>query len=83
MKNQHKLQPSLSEVIAWVTYAGEILHSGFYQEHQIQFKNEIDLVTEMDQKSKKYLIEQIQDHFPNHAIVTEESGLINENYDFC
>ena len=37
-------------------------------------QNDIDLVTEADLASERYIIGQINTHFPRHAILAEESG---------
>jgi myo-inositol-1(or 4)-monophosphatase len=41
---------------------------------KITHKGDIDLVTEVDIGSEKRIIEVIQTHFPNHAILSEEQG---------
>jgi myo-inositol-1(or 4)-monophosphatase len=38
-------------------------------------QNDIDLVTEADLASEKFIIEQIRSHYPRHAILAEESGV--------
>tara|TARA_Y100001960_G_scaffold76688_1_gene81912 strand:+ start:4 stop:822 length:819 start_codon:yes stop_codon:yes gene_type:complete len=42
----------------------------------------IDLVTKADIESEKYLIEQIQNNFPDHSIVSEESGEISKDSEY-
>lgn len=41
-----------------------------------QSKSDNDLVTEADHAVDKFLIETIHQHFPEHSIITEESGLV-------
>ena len=36
----------------------------------------IDLLTEADKKSEKYIINQIKSNYPTHSILSEESGEI-------
>jgi myo-inositol-1(or 4)-monophosphatase len=40
----------------------------------IEFKNEKDLVTEVDKAVERYLIDEIRRRFPSHGILAEESG---------
>ena len=42
-------RPFLQDVEALARAAGKILRDGYEQEHDIKFKGEIDLVTEIDQ----------------------------------
>lgn len=59
--------------------AGEILRAGFGEQNHVQHKGEIDLVTEVDLRSEKYLLDQIGKKFPEHKILAEESGEIQGN----
>lgn len=55
--------------------AGTILKEGFGTDYTISSKSQIhDLVTEYDHKSEAIIIETIRSSFPNHQILTEESG---------
>lgn len=54
--------------------AGALLLEGFQKPHEIRFKGEIDLVTEMDLASEAAIIEAIEERYPDHAILAEESG---------
>ncbi len=69
------MNPTLEEVEALARQAGEILREGFGQNHRVEFKGELDLVTEMDRRSESFLIEQIRRRFPRHSVIAEESGL--------
>jgi myo-inositol-1(or 4)-monophosphatase len=68
--------PTLSEIERLARQAGEILRGGYEQEHQVDYKGAIDLVTEIDHLSEKYLLGEIQKNFPGHQIVSEEAGLL-------
>jgi len=58
-----------------ITYqAGEILQSGFGKQHQVEFKGEIDLVTEIDHRSEEFILSEISKRFPGHAVLSEESA---------
>ena len=67
-------QPTLDQVIAWAKQAGELVRTGFEDEHTIGYKGAVDVVTESDKKSEEYLLGQIKLAFPHHAVLTEESG---------
>jgi myo-inositol-1(or 4)-monophosphatase len=54
--------------------AGQILLEKFGRKIDIQKKGDINLVTEADLASEKYIIEKIKSHYPKHAILAEESG---------
>ena len=69
------MRPTLAEVKSWAGEAGEILLANFRQRHQIRYKGRFDLVTEADTASEALIIQKIRTHYPNHEIVTEESGL--------
>ena len=61
--------------------AGAILHDGYNTDHQVDYKGVIDLVTEIDHQSEKYLLGEVQRDFPDHHIFSEESGTIEGNDD--
>ncbi|MFV0388231.1 MAG: inositol monophosphatase family protein [Pyrinomonadaceae bacterium] len=54
--------------------AGAILLEKFGKKIEISKKGEINLVTEADLASEKFIIEQIRTFHPNHSILAEESG---------
>ncbi len=54
--------------------AGQILLEKFGRKINIQKKGDINLVTEADFASEKYIIEKIKSHYPRHSILAEESG---------
>ncbi len=66
--------PTLNDVTELARNAGEILRVGFGQVHQIDFKGEIDLVTEVDHQSEDYILGEISKRFPGHRVFSEESG---------
>ena len=53
--------------------AGRILVERFGRITQISNKGEIDLVTEADLATERFIIERIKSHYPRHAILAEES----------
>jgi myo-inositol-1(or 4)-monophosphatase len=70
------MQPSLSYVENLARQSGAILRAGYDTEHQVGYKGVIDLVTEVDHLSEKFLLGEIQRDFPEHHIFSEESGVI-------
>lgn len=54
--------------------AGRILRENYGRAKHIRFKGEVDLVTEIDERSEALIVERIQRNFPSHNILSEESG---------
>ena len=75
--------PTISDLESLARGAGEILRQGFIRRpgiegsQKVDYKGEIDLVTEIDRRSDAYLIGELTRHFPDHRIVTEESGALS------
>ena len=70
------MEPTLSDLQRLARQAGEILRLGYEQEHQVDYKGAIDLVTEIDHQSEDFVLGEIQRLFPGHQIVSEEIGLV-------
>ncbi len=70
------MNPTLNDLERLARGAGAILRDGYSKEHKISYKGVIDLVTEVDHASEAYLLKEIQTHFPESHILTEESGEI-------
>jgi myo-inositol-1(or 4)-monophosphatase len=66
--------PTLTYIERLARQAGQILRAGYQQEHQVDYKGVIDLVTEIDRQSEDYLLGEIRKDFPDHHILAEESG---------
>jgi myo-inositol-1(or 4)-monophosphatase len=73
------MQPTLSYVENIARQAGAILRAGYDKEHQVGYKGVIDLVTEVDHQSEKFLLGEVQKDFPDHHIFSEETGIIQGN----
>ncbi|MBA4420326.1 MAG: inositol monophosphatase [Anaerolinea sp.] len=67
-------RPTLDEVEHIAREAGQLLMTRFGQKHNIHFKGEVDLVTEADYLSEKYILDYLLKHYPSHQVITEESG---------
>lgn len=66
--------PSLTDLEQLARRAGQILRAAYEQEHQIDYKGVIDLVTEVDHQSEDLILTEIRRLFPGHRILAEESG---------
>ena len=66
--------PTLAYIERLARQAGQILRAGYQQEHKVDYKGVIDLVTEVDRQSEDYLLGEIRRDFPDHHILSEESG---------
>lgn len=66
--------PILSEIESLARAAGQILRNGYEKDHDVQFKGVIDLVTEIDHQSEKFLLNEISQRWPDSRFVAEESG---------
>lgn len=73
------MQPTLSYVENLARQSGAILRAGYNKEHQVGYKGVIDLVTEVDHASEKFLLGEVQKDFPGHHILSEETGIIQGN----
>jgi myo-inositol-1(or 4)-monophosphatase len=73
------MQPTLSYLEDLARAAGAILRAGYEQEHEINYKGVIDLVTEVDHRSEAFLLGEVQKDFSDHHIFSEESGVIQGN----
>src|SRR5690349_22567739 len=73
------MQPTLSYVENLARQAGAILRASYNKDHQVGYKGVIDLVTEVDHQSERFLLGEIQKDFPDHHIFSEESGVIQGN----
>ncbi len=61
--------------------AGKLLNDRLTDKHQIGFKGEIDLVTEMDIAAEKLIVNTIHTAYPDAEILTEEEGLLGAHSD--
>lgn len=69
-----ELQPVLTDLERLARQAGAILAAGYEKEHRIDFKGEIDLVTEIDHRSEAFLLGELGRSFAGHRVLAEESG---------
>ncbi|MFW5928336.1 MAG: inositol monophosphatase family protein [Thermoplasmatota archaeon] len=62
--------------------AGKIITENFGERLEVDHKGKYDLVTKMDMKSEKYIVDSINERFPDHDIVTEETDLEKTGSDY-
>jgi myo-inositol-1(or 4)-monophosphatase len=73
--------PTLTDLENLARGAGEILRvgyqprPGFGPAMRVDYKGEIDLVTEVDHESEAYILGEIERRFPQDSIASEESGV--------
>lgn len=68
----------LSAAVFIAKKAGSLLRENMERDVHIEFKGDIDLVTEMDKKSEKMITQYLEEQFPSHNIVAEEGGGIDQ-----
>jgi myo-inositol-1(or 4)-monophosphatase len=56
--------------------AGDVLKHFMRREKQVEFKGRANLVTAADRESEALIIGRIQERYPRHAILAEESGAL-------
>lgn len=54
--------------------AGSLLLPYFYGRVAVEYKGDVDLVTEADRASEAFILQRLQELFPDHGVVAEESG---------
>ncbi len=69
--------PLLTDLERMARQAGSILSEGYETDLRVDYKGEIDLVTEFDRRSEDYLLGEIARNFPTHSVMAEETGGIN------
>lgn len=62
--------------------AGRILLDGWRRPKSIEYKGEINLVTDYDLASEKVIVGKIRDAYPDHEILAEESGEVGNKSDY-
>jgi myo-inositol-1(or 4)-monophosphatase len=73
----------IKDILEIAKIAGEIIRQGFGKNFQIEYKtNEKNLVTEIDKKTEKVIMDFISKKYPTHNILTEESGEHKKGSDY-
>jgi myo-inositol-1(or 4)-monophosphatase len=78
------MNPFLQAAVDIAREAGAILRDGYERPKEIEYKGEVDLVTESDRRSEELVVSRLRDSFPDHGIVAEEgSGRAAEGAKYC
>ncbi len=72
----------LPDIAAIAREAGALLLKYFHQRVKIEYKGDVDLVTEADRNSEKLIVERIKARWPGHDIVGEEGTRTAFNSDY-
>ncbi len=67
----------VARIASWE--AGRIIKKGFSSTQRVEWKDDIDPVTECDREAERVIRETISAHFPEHAILGEEGGENHSN----
>ncbi len=54
--------------------AGAVIRHGFGERHSVEYKEEAELVTEVDEDAERKIKDVLGKAFPDHGMLTEESG---------
>lgn len=63
--------------------AGSLLLPFFERRVKVEYKGEVDLVTEADRASEAFILERLRAYFPDHAVVAEETGGHEADSPYC
>lgn len=75
--------PSLKDIaIKAAKKAGKLLKENLNKEKKIEFKGEVDLVTDLDRASERLIIDILKSGFPESGILTEEREEIHALNDY-
>ncbi len=66
--------PNLPDLERLARQAGQILRDNYEKDLQVEYKGVIDLVTHVDHLSEDFLLGEIARQFPDHQVMSEESG---------
>ncbi|MFH2035647.1 MAG: inositol monophosphatase family protein [Candidatus Zixiibacteriota bacterium] len=74
MLSQRKLSELTGLARSVALQAGEIIKKKSHQRHRVSFKGRVDLVTEVDLLSERFIVGEITKRYPKHAILAEEGS---------
>ncbi len=82
MLSQNNLRDYLRFARQTAVGAGNLLLKKANKHNRVSFKGRINLVTEADLASERYIIKAIEKKFPNHSILAEEESAKNKASEF-
>ncbi len=71
--------PAMSDI---AREAGILLMEYFERRVKVEYKGDVDLVTEADRKSEELILHRIRTRWPDHDITAEESGRADSGSDY-
>ena len=77
------MTPYGRDIAAIAREAGALLMDHFVRRVTIQYKGEVDLVTEADRASEQLIVERLQARWPGYGIVGEEGTRSHPGADYC
>jgi len=72
MSTEQPLQQLLEVAVAAARAAGAMQKERLWGEHQVSYKGEVDLVTEVDRGCEELIVNAIKEVFPDHSFLAEE-----------
>lgn len=82
MLSKKQLREIHNFAVGTATAAGKILLDKSRTRHKISLKGRVDLVTDADLASEKYILNAIVKRFPDHSILAEEGSSVDNGSDF-
>ncbi|EPS58689.1 hypothetical protein M569_16124, partial [Genlisea aurea] len=71
------LDDFLAAAVESAKKAGEIIRSGFYDTKRVEHKGLVDLVTETDKACEELIFNLLQERYPDHKFIGEETTAAN------
>jgi myo-inositol-1(or 4)-monophosphatase len=68
------LAQELEAALSAAKEASEVLRKGFGWQHSVNYKGEVDIVTEVDEQAERVIKEILLGAFPSYGMLAEESG---------
>lgn len=69
------MKPQLEFLETWARQAGRMAIAIRQEDLGVEYKGEADLVTRADKAIEAYLLKKIDEHFPEHTVFAEETGM--------
>ena len=68
--------------IECVKEAGKLLMENIDKVKEVSFKAKSDIVTNIDLQSERIIVDKIKTNFPEHSILSEESGFVDQHSEY-
>lgn len=79
---EHHMRDFLASAVDAAREAGKLLRENINGCRQIAYKADVNLVTEMDTRSERCIVEILRSRFPSHGIVAEEEMNVRNSSGF-